>query len=82
MLVFEDICYKGNKGNGPVAINEGETKAKNTFFFFFFRALPTAYGGSQARGRIGAVVTDLCHSHSNVVSKLRLRPWLTATLDP
>ena len=25
------------------------------FFFFFLRATPTAYGGSQAGGRIGAV---------------------------
>ena len=36
------------------------------FFFWFFRATPEAvYGGSQARGPIGAEATDLCHSHSN-----------------
>ena len=31
------------------------------FFFFFclFKAAPSAYGGSQARGRIGAVATSL-----------------------
>ena len=38
------------------------------FFFFFFvfsKAVPTAYGGSQARGLIGAVAAGLHHSHSN-----------------
>ena len=40
MLVFEDICYKGNKGNGPVAINEGETTTKNPFFFSFLGPYP------------------------------------------
>ena len=31
-------------------------------FFFFFRATPTAYGSSQAKGRIGAVAASLHHS--------------------
>ena len=62
------------------------------FFFFnfyflsfvFFRAAPAAYGGSQARGLIGAVATSLCQSHSNAVSEPRLQPTLqlTATRDP
>ena len=61
------------------------------FFFFFlcvcvclFRAAPTAYGGSQARGRIGAVAAGLHHSHSNTKSELRLPPTsqLEATPDP
>ena len=30
-----------------------------------FRATPTAYGVSQARGRIGAVAAGLHHSHIN-----------------
>ena len=34
-------------------------------FFFFPRATPMAYGGSQARGLIGAVATHLCQSYSN-----------------
>ena len=67
------------------------------FFFFFFVfclfvvvvvvaiswAAPAAYGGSQARGRIGAVATSLRQSHSNAGSEPRLRPTpqLTATLD-
>ena len=63
------------------------------FFFFFFLsfvvvvaiswAAPAAYGGSQARGRIGAVATSLSQSHSNAESEPRLRPTpqLTATPD-
>ena len=36
------------------------------FFFFFclFRATPVAYGGSQARGQIGATAASPHHSHS------------------
>ena len=47
-------------------------------------AAPKAYGGSQARGQIGAVAASLYHSHSNIGSKPRLRPTpqLTATQDP
>ena len=46
-------------------------------------AAPTAYGGSQARGRIGAVATGLHQSHSNAGSEPRLQPTpqLTATPD-
>ena len=54
------------------------------FFFAFSRATPLAYGGSQARGLIGAVAAGLCHSHSNMGSEPRLRPTpqLTATPHP
>ena len=46
-----------------------------TFFFFFclfclLGAASTAYGGSQARGLIGAVAASLHHSHTR--SKLHL----------
>ena len=56
------------------------------YFFFVFAiswAVPSAYGGSQARGLIGAVAAGLHHSHSNLGSELRLRPTpqLMATLD-
>ena len=46
-------------------------------------ASPTAYGGSQARGPIGAVATGLRQSHSNVGSEpcLQPTPQLTATPD-
>ena len=56
------------------------------FFFFFclFRAVPEAYGDSQARGRIGALAASLHHSHSNAQSELHLwpAPQLTSILDP
>ena len=44
------------------------------FFFLLFRAVPAALGDSQARGLIGAVAAGLRHSHSNLGSKLHLRP--------
>ena len=54
------------------------------FFFLLFRAAPEAYGGSQARGLLGAVAAGLHHSHSNAGSEPHLgpTPQLTATLDP
>ena len=33
------------------------------FFMLLFRASCTAYGNSQARGRIGAAAASLQHSH-------------------
>ena len=58
----------------------------NLFFFFLllFRAAPEVYGGSQARGQIGATAAGLHHSHSNARSKPSLRPTpqLTAAPDP
>ena len=53
------------------------------FVFCLFRAVP-AYGGSQARGRIGAVATGLHHSHSNKGSEPSLQPTpqLMAMPDP
>ena len=52
--------------------------------FAISRAVPTAYGGSQARGLIGDVAARLYHSYSNARSKLRLQPTpqLMATPDP
>ena len=60
------------------------------FFFFFFVflpfswAAPAAYGGSQARGQIGAAATSLRQSQSIPGSEPRLQPTpqLTATRDP
>ena len=40
----------------------------------FSRAAPTAYGGSQARGQIGAAAACLHQSHSNAGSKPRPQP--------
>ena len=54
------------------------------YLFCPFKATPAAYGGSQARGLIGAVATGLCHSHSNARSVVCLQPTpqLMATPDP
>ena len=40
--------------------------------FLLFRAIPTAYGSSQARGRIRATAAGPCHNHNNARSKLSL----------
>ena len=46
------------------------TSPPNNFFFFLaFRATPSAYGSSKARGGIGAAATSLQHSHSSVRSE-------------
>ena len=47
-------------------------------------AAPVAYGGSQARGQIGAVAAGLHQGHSKAGSEPRLQPTpqLTTTLDP
>ena len=54
------------------------------FIFFLFRAIPMAYGSSEARGRNGAAAASLCHSHSNVGSEPHLQPTtqLMAMLEP
>ena len=53
------------------------------FVFCLFRPAPVSYGGSQARGLIGAAATSLHHSHSNAGFELPQRPTpqLVATLD-
>ena len=55
-------------------------KSPFTYLFIYFclfafsRAAPSTYGGSQARGLIGAVAARLHQSHSNTRSELRLQP--------
>ena len=44
------------------------------FIFCIFRAVPKAYGDSQARGLIGAVAASLRQSHSNAGSEPNLQP--------
>ena len=58
-----------------------------TIFCVFFAiswAAPMAYGGSQARGQMGAVASGLNQSHSNMGSEplLQPTPQLTAMQDP
>ena len=87
-------CLK-NLYNGHVPRIEllPEVSAKNTgqvwcmlvvWFGLFFRAAPTAYGSSQARGRIRAVAAGLCHSLSNARSEpcLQHTPQFMGTPDP
>ena len=46
------------------------------FLFFLFRAVLVAYGGSQARGPIGAAAAGLHRSHSNAhICNLRHSLW-------
>ena len=54
------------------------------FFFCLFGAVLAAYGGSQARSLIRAVVVGRWHSHNKARSKPRLQPipQLAATPDP
>ena len=50
------------------------TQSKFFGLFAISRATPVAYGGSQARGLIGAVAAGLHQSHSNVGSEPHLQP--------
>ena len=54
----------------------------NFYSFCFFRTALRAYGGSQARGLIGAVAAGLHHSHNNARSELHLRPTPKLTAMP
>ena len=53
-------------------------------FFFLLKATLAVYGGSHARGQIGAVATGLHHSPSNAGSEPHLQPTpqLTGMQDP
>ena len=57
--VIRLLCKK--QSNAPSCT----TKSTAYLFFFFcrFRAVPMAYGGSQARGPVGATAAGLHHSH-------------------
>ena len=53
-------------------------------YFYLFRAALMAYAGSQARGQIGAIATDLHHSHGSAGPEPHLQPTpqLRATPNP
>ena len=59
---------KGSNGFGLLDLKMPHGIVFWVFVFVFvfcpFRATPTAYGGSQARGQTEAVVAGLCHSHT------------------
>ena len=66
--------------NMPHAVWGRSSKKKHCLFeiqielsiFSLFRATPAAYGGSQARGQIGAAAASLCHSHGDARSETHL----------
>ena len=70
------------------ALNRNSLKIEDlvlALYFFFFRAAPSSYGDSQARGRIGAVAAGLHHSSQlsqilNPLSKARHRTQVL--MDP
>ena len=63
-----------------------DSKFRNMLFFVLvfalFRAAPAAYGGSQARGQMGATAAGLCHSNARYELYLQPTPQLTAMPDP
>ena len=86
-LPSDCALWRGGLERSPYAKHIKNTAAVVTevfFFFLLFRADPVAYGGSQARGPIGAEAASLHHSHKNVRSEpcLRPTPQLMATPDP
>ena len=56
------------------------------FFYFLGGATPAAYGGSQAKGQIGAVAAGLCHSTAmpdpSRVCDLHQSSWQRQILNP
>ena len=68
-----------SKGKEKTIQRMGENLCKG----LFFRAVPAAYEGSQARGQITATAASLHHSHSNKGSEpcLQPTPQLTAMPD-
>ena len=55
------VCGGGGGGHGSSQGHYGRKagRSDNSPFFFFFRAAPSAYGGSQTWGRIGAEAAGL-----------------------
>ena len=77
---------ESNTGEEHYFIEKKEEVGKGCFVFFFclLGPQPVAYGGSWARGPIGAVAAFQGHSQSNATSEPCLRPTaqLMATPDP
>ena len=76
---LEWIKSRTNEAEEQISVLEDKVVEIIFFFFFFclftiFWFTPAAYGGSQARGLIGAAAASLCQSHSYVGSEPRLRP--------
>ena len=76
-----------NPGCSGETWNPNKAHQGTPMFFVCLFVLPfftATYGGSEARGRIGAVAAGLRQSHSNTRTEPHLRPTpqLTATPDP
>jgi len=78
------VCRAGQLvGNSARFMYDIFLRLKIFFLLFAFsRTAPTAHGGSQARGRIGAVAAGLLQSNSNAGSKPHLRPTLQLAAMP
>ena len=74
---FQNALCPHTHTTSPLS-RSGNTTVHFVFLFFVFLPLlgplPTAYGGSQARGQIGAVASSLHQSHSSAGSEPRLQP--------
>ena len=83
--LWSQIPYVGLRGGKDRSLFDSQgSLLGNSFFLCLLRATPSAYGGSQARGRISATAPDHSHSHGNARSEpcLGPTPQLTATPDP
>ena len=80
LMVSSWIRFRCTTKGTPAVLTFGSALL---FFVFlpFSRAVPAAYGDSQARGLIGAVAASLRHSNAGSKPSLRPTPQLTATLD-
>ena len=77
-MLHQMVCREGNKGEVRLIL-------ETFLFFWLFRAVPEAYGGSQARGPMGAIAASLHHSHSHARSELLCKlhsSWQRQILSP
>ena len=79
----EKLVESENSGNHLASLFLGyPTQFCYLFIYLFFRATCVAYGSSQARGEIRAVVATIATSRLRSEPRLRRAPQLTAMLDP
>ena len=70
--IAKQVVIAGAGWDGGICLNVKFLILKiesSSFFLLLFRAAPAGYGGSHARGQIGATAAGLHHSHSNVGSE-------------
>ena len=64
-LLAEELCLGSTGTHSRTTLHHAYIYIFPLFFFFLYKVAPTAYGSSQARGRIGPEGTSLHCSHSN-----------------